>query len=140
MEVRQNLQFALTLLIDAETGTRGYLLTDRQEWLKPYENALRRFPSVVVDIEKLVSDNPVQVARLRHMEQIAGDAVATSGGAAGSSAAGKVSPNCRARWRSAAAAWTRCANSLPKCKHDEEEPSGSAHRARAARARAGCTR
>ena len=72
LEVRQNLQLALTLLIDAETGTRGYLLTDRHEWLKPYENALHWFPAVVADIEKLISDNPVQIARLRHMEQIAG--------------------------------------------------------------------
>src|SRR5437660_10445832 len=65
MEVRQNLQLALTLLIDAETGTRGYLLTNRKEWLKPYEAALRRFPAVISDLEKLVADDPVQFARVR---------------------------------------------------------------------------
>src|SRR5262245_54163664 len=71
MDVRQNLQLALTLLIDAETGTRGYLLTNRDEWLGPYRNALRELPSVIERLEKLV-DNPVQLARLRHLREIAG--------------------------------------------------------------------
>src|SRR5215471_18252867 len=54
MDVRQNLQLALTLLIDAETGTRGYLLTNRDEWLAPYRNALQQIPSVIDRLEKLV--------------------------------------------------------------------------------------
>jgi len=72
MEVRRDLQLALTLLIDAETGTRGYLLTNRTEWLKPYEDAVRRFPGVIVEVRNLVADNPSQVARLSHMQEIAG--------------------------------------------------------------------
>src|SRR5690348_12750994 len=72
MEVRQNMQLALTLLIDAETGTRGYLLTNRREWLEPYQNALRLFPTVVQRLYSLVAGNAFQVARLRQMDQIAG--------------------------------------------------------------------
>jgi PAS domain S-box-containing protein len=71
-EVRESLQLALRLLIDAETGTRGYLLTNRREWLQPYHDALRRFPPVADQLEKLIADNPSQMARLRHMKEIAG--------------------------------------------------------------------
>jgi PAS domain S-box-containing protein len=73
LEVRQDLQVALTLLIDAETGTRGYLLTGRGEWLTPYHNAVRRFPGAAESIAKLVADNPRQVARVRLMREIAGE-------------------------------------------------------------------
>src|SRR6266542_684175 len=72
-DVRQKLQVALTLLVDAETGTRGHLLTGRQEWLDPYRNALRRFPIVVDELKTLVATNPAQAARLRRMQEIAGN-------------------------------------------------------------------
>jgi PAS domain S-box-containing protein len=71
-EVRQKLQLALTLLVDAETGTRGYLLTEQPAWLEPYQNALRRFPVVLGDLEKLVGDSPVQKARVGRMKEVAG--------------------------------------------------------------------
>lgn len=73
MEIRQNTQMALTLIIDAETGTRGYLLTNRKEWLEPYHNTMRRLPEVLRQLEALVAENPVQLARLRNMRQIAGE-------------------------------------------------------------------
>jgi PAS domain S-box-containing protein len=73
MDIRQNLQLALTLLIDAETGTRGYLLTDRAEWLDPYQNALGQFPRVMERLDQLVVEDPGQTARLNLMKQVAGN-------------------------------------------------------------------
>ena len=73
MEVRQNTQIALTLMIDAETGTRGYLLTNREEWLEPYQKTMRRLPEVIDHLDKLVADNPLQVARMRQLREIAGE-------------------------------------------------------------------
>ena len=72
-DVRQRMQLALTLLVDAETGTRGYLLTGLQEWLEPYHSALRRFPEVVRELETLVGDNPGQKARVSRMKEVAGN-------------------------------------------------------------------
>jgi CHASE3 domain sensor protein len=38
---RAKLNDLVKALIDAETGQRGYLLTERAEYLKPYEQATR---------------------------------------------------------------------------------------------------
>lgn len=40
LELQASLHEALTLVVDAETGQRGYLLTGRDEYLAPYTNAL----------------------------------------------------------------------------------------------------
>jgi PAS domain S-box-containing protein len=72
LEVRQQLRLAFRLLIDAETGTRGFLLTNREEWLKPYEEAVGRVPFVLNQLQQLLAQNPSQMARLRHMQEIAG--------------------------------------------------------------------
>src|SRR5579862_876524 len=67
LEVRQDLQVAFTLLIDAESATRGYLQSRRTEWLAPFRDAERRLPGVLTDLENRVSDNPQQVARVREI-------------------------------------------------------------------------
>jgi PAS domain S-box-containing protein len=72
LEVRQNTQLALTLMIDAETGTRGFLLTHREEWLEPYRRAMEQLPEVLGRLEALVTDSPVQLARMRRMREVAG--------------------------------------------------------------------
>ncbi|MBP8310096.1 MAG: CHASE3 domain-containing protein, partial [Burkholderiaceae bacterium] len=36
---RSHIQTLWRVLVDAETGQRGYLLTGRREYLKPYEDA-----------------------------------------------------------------------------------------------------
>ena len=71
-QVRQHLQTSLTLVVDAESGTRGYLLTDRKEWLEPYDNALRRLPGVLGELRGLVADNPVQAERVDRINRLAG--------------------------------------------------------------------
>ncbi len=67
LEVRQDLQLGLTLLIDAESATRGYLQSRRTEWLERFYEAQRRLPTVLAGLEDLVSDNPKQVARVREI-------------------------------------------------------------------------
>ena len=39
---RTDIQSLWRQLVDAETGQRGYLLTQRNEYLKPYRESLRR--------------------------------------------------------------------------------------------------
>ena len=72
-DLRQKLQLALTLLVDAETSTRGYLLTRQPEWLEPYQSALRRLPAVLRELESLVGDTPAQLARVNRMKEVAGN-------------------------------------------------------------------
>lgn len=52
------------ILVDAETGQRGYLLTRKESFLQPYYAATKEFTSSLMIIRKLVQDNPEQVERL----------------------------------------------------------------------------
>ncbi|HEX4408563.1 MAG TPA: response regulator [Xanthobacteraceae bacterium] len=49
---------------DAETGQRGFLLTDNQDYLAPYNAALNDIPIQVNDIATLTSDNPTQQPKI----------------------------------------------------------------------------
>jgi CheY-like chemotaxis protein/signal transduction histidine kinase/CHASE3 domain sensor protein len=52
---------------EMESGMRGYLVTGEESFLQPYEVALSRFDSEVGLLSSMVSDNPVQVARLKRI-------------------------------------------------------------------------
>ncbi|GAB3928164.1 response regulator [Mucilaginibacter myungsuensis] len=54
----------LQLLIDAETGMRGYSATNKRELLDPYNAALPRIASDIEKLKDLVSDNDVQSRRV----------------------------------------------------------------------------
>ena len=62
------LETLLATIRDAETGQRGYLLTDNADFLVPYENAVGRVHDQVARLERLTADNPVQHARLKALE------------------------------------------------------------------------
>ena len=72
VDVQRSLQLTLTLLLDAETGTRGYLLTHRREWLQPYEEAQRRLPGVFADLQSRLQDSPAQLQRLARVKATMG--------------------------------------------------------------------
>lgn len=52
------------LVIDLETGERGYLISGDSEFLEPYNGALNEFDSTASELVKLVSDNPLQQQRI----------------------------------------------------------------------------
>ena len=62
-DVIEGLSGALTDVIDAETGQRGFLLTGHPEYLQSYENATRRMPQDLARLEELVRNDPVQFER-----------------------------------------------------------------------------
>lgn len=66
------LEQALSLMKDAETGQRGYLLTGKQEFLEPYEGAVQKARQLVDETYALTADNPAQqrnVAEIRDVMQ-----------------------------------------------------------------------
>ena len=71
-EVRTEIQLVLTLLVDAETGVRGYVLSGRQDFLDPYATAQQELPTHLAHLGALVQDRPAQAARLRRVEALAG--------------------------------------------------------------------
>jgi CheY-like chemotaxis protein/CHASE3 domain sensor protein len=64
IEVREQLQALVSVLKDAETGQRGFLLTNTETYLLPYTNAKAALPGQVKRLRSLISDNPEQVQRL----------------------------------------------------------------------------
>jgi len=52
------------LLLDMETGFRGYVITGQQEFLQPYNQASQLINPSLSELRQLVSDNPTQVQRI----------------------------------------------------------------------------
>ncbi|HWP35375.1 MAG TPA: CHASE3 domain-containing protein, partial [Thermodesulfobacteriota bacterium] len=62
--------YLLKLLVDMETGERGFLVTGKEEFLEPYIRGKAEFPVELSELRKQVSDNPEQVERLRRVETL----------------------------------------------------------------------
>ncbi|WP_313513814.1 response regulator [Pseudomonas sp.] len=60
----------LKLVIDMETGLRGYLITGDEVFLDPYQRARNEFIGKAAGLKELVADNPVQVNRIVKIEQL----------------------------------------------------------------------
>lgn len=69
LNVEARLAKTLSLLQDAETGQRGYLLTGDDEYLKPYEDALAPLGDELNGLAPLVADNPDQVQALQFLRE-----------------------------------------------------------------------
>lgn len=69
-EVLSNLEATLSALKDAETAQRGFLLTGRKTFLKPYDDSRPLITIGVTRLNQLTLDNPVQQERLREMDQL----------------------------------------------------------------------
>ena len=68
----ESLEGVLSDLKDAETGQRGFLLTDDDHYLDPYLTATSAVHQKVADIRKLAGDNPSQLRRLDALEPLIG--------------------------------------------------------------------
>jgi signal transduction histidine kinase len=54
-----------TLVIDFETGLRGYAITGKDSYLKPWQRAQMQYPSKADDLISLTADDPPQQALAR---------------------------------------------------------------------------
>jgi PAS domain S-box-containing protein len=71
-EVKEELSSVLGLLVDAETGQRGYLITDDPLYLQPYQEATSQIENRLARLADLTKNNGVQQQRaveLRRLEQ-----------------------------------------------------------------------
>ena len=64
-------QSALISLLNAETGVRGYFISNRTSFLQPYELALLNLEPNLNNLEHLVQDKPQQLQRSILMSEIA---------------------------------------------------------------------
>ena len=68
----QDVITALTRILssaqDAETGQRGFLLTNDPRYLQPYTAATQAIPARIAEITRLTDDNPLQQARIAQLK------------------------------------------------------------------------
>ncbi len=55
------------LVVDLETGQRGFVITGQERFLQPWRDAQVAFPGEAGDLEELVADNPEQQARAQRI-------------------------------------------------------------------------
>jgi PAS domain S-box-containing protein len=67
-EVLAALEALQSAVTDAETGQRGFVLTGREPYLRPYQEARGSLARRLARIRSLTADNPVQQARLPLLE------------------------------------------------------------------------
>ena len=68
-QVLENLESALSLLKDAETGQRGFLLTGKDQYLDPYNAATKSIERKLDAVGELTTDNPAQQETLRKVRR-----------------------------------------------------------------------
>ncbi len=68
LEVLQNAQKLQKLVVDAETGQRGFVITGDESFLEPYKDGIQGFNALIRIEKELVSDNPSQVKRLKDIQ------------------------------------------------------------------------
>jgi CHASE3 domain sensor protein len=52
------------LIVDIQTGKRGFIITGREVYLEPYQTGRNTYGKEMMILKELVSDNPRQVERL----------------------------------------------------------------------------
>jgi signal transduction histidine kinase/CheY-like chemotaxis protein len=70
LSVRDQLTHVLSLVQSTETGQRGYLLTGRDDYLKPYTMGVDELPGSLDQLAALVSDNPGQGPAVEKLRQL----------------------------------------------------------------------
>ncbi len=71
LRVRSQIQQVSQLLVDAETGVRGYLLTRDAAFLTPYREATENLPRAIDRLGMLVADLPRQSERVERVDVLA---------------------------------------------------------------------
>ena len=80
--------------VDAETGQRGFLLTQDETYLKPYADARVEIPKDLDRLGALTRDNPVQVAQFATLSKLIDTPVPADGALAGAEARSRRRAPC----------------------------------------------
>ncbi len=68
-EILQETNHLLTMVVDAETGIRGYGLTKRREFLAPYLKAKKSLPPLLAKLQVMVRGNKLQAQRFEEIKK-----------------------------------------------------------------------
>jgi CHASE3 domain sensor protein len=68
-EVLRKNNDVLINILNIQTGLRGYLLTGRENFLEPYNDALSAINSDIIELEMLTGHNTSQKVRIRYIKK-----------------------------------------------------------------------
>ena len=85
-EVRHEIQQVARLVFDADAGALGFLLTDDESFLEPYERAVDELPAGLERLRSLVEGNSVQGERAERIESLASEQLLVMGRLTGTGA------------------------------------------------------
>jgi len=68
--VIRKLEATISIMKDAETGQRGYLLTNQAKFLEPYKGSYQKATNLVAQVKDLTSDNPEQQRNISVIKKI----------------------------------------------------------------------
>ena len=66
--VKAQLERVMSLVVDAETGGRGYVITGQDNYLEPYQRARGQIDQELATLEALANDNSTQRERLQQLK------------------------------------------------------------------------
>ena len=69
-EVLAGAERLMSMMKDAETGQRGFLLTGDEEYLEPYLNAIKVIPPQLEGLRTLTRDQPDQQTQWMHLPAV----------------------------------------------------------------------
>src|SRR6266851_5828625 len=69
-QVLEHVAEVFSLLKDAETGQRGYVITGDETFLEPYQTGTSSVHTVVKELRELTADNPNQQKRIDEAEPL----------------------------------------------------------------------
>lgn len=69
-KVQEELEAILSLIKDAETGQRGFLLTGDTQYLEPYLSATGSLEQMLIHVQNLVADNPIQTEKANQLKSL----------------------------------------------------------------------
>ncbi len=75
-EVKEELSAVLRLVVDAETGQRGYLITDDPVYLEPYQEATAQIEARLARLDTLTKNSAPQQQRMYELRRIEQDELA----------------------------------------------------------------
>ncbi len=75
-EVLRKSDEVLMNILDIETGTRGFILTDNVKFLEPYNNGIAAINNNLVSLIVLNKDNPIQTVRINTLRNISKERLA----------------------------------------------------------------
>ena len=78
---RQELQTVFSLMQDAETGQRGYIITGQPRFLEPYDRAVQMLNSEAPRLRAAYADDPQQAENVRLLEQLIRQKLSATAGA-----------------------------------------------------------